>query len=371
MFDRTPRLAGLPQPEFAPAAPVPEVVNVAISVPTNGATPIDGTPDQASEEPAIAGRTLGGAAISSVGVSLPEKIVSSARIAHRIGVDADWIVRRTGIRERRIASTGERLSDHAALAAARALNRAGIDPTEVDLVLVATTTADELLPNAAPLVAAEIGAKGAAAFDIGAACTGFLSAVAVGCAQIEARRARCAVVVGADLKSRITDPDDRSTAALFADGAGAVVLVPAEPPGKIGPVVLGSDGLGAEKIVVERSPALIQMQGQDTFREAVSRLSLASLEATEAAGIGLEDIDVFVFHQANRRILQAIGERLGLEPERVVDCIGEHGNTSAASLPLALAYSIERDQLKPGDRVLLGAFGAGMTWGATVIEWGA
>lgn len=344
---------------------------MAITAPTNGAAPIDGAPLQAFDEPAVASRTLRGAAIASVGAHLPETIVSSERIAEKLGVDAEWIVRRTGIRERRFASAEERLSTHAARAAARALERADIYPSEVDLVLVATTTPDELLPNAAPLVAAEIGATGAGAFDLGAACTGFLTALAVGCAQIESRRARCVVVVGADFMSRITDPLDRATASLFADGAGAVVLVATDPPGKIGPVVLGSDGEGAGKIIVEHAPATIQMQGHDTFREAVDRLSWASLQAAQAAGVRLGEVDLFVYHQANRRILQAIAERLALDPERVVDCIGEQGNTSAASLPLALAHSDDRDRLHPGDRVLLGAFGAGMTWGATVVQWGA
>ncbi len=318
----------------------------------------------------MARRRLKGAAIASVGASLPETIVSSARIARTFGVDTDWIVRRTGIRSRRVATANERLSVHAARAAAHALKRAAIDPARVDLVLVATTTADELLPNAAPLVAAELGATRAGAFDVGAACTGFLSALAVGCAQIEAGRAGCVVVVGADFMSRITNPEDRGTASLFADGAGAAVLVATEAPGRIGPVVLGSDGLGASKIIVEHA-GKIEMQGQDTFREAVARMSEATLEATEAAGVELGQIDLFVYHQANGRILHAIAERLGLDRERVVECIGEHGNTSAASLPLALAYSEKVHRLSAGDRVLLGAFGAGMTWGAAVLEWGS
>ena len=147
-------------------------------------------------------------------------------------------------------------------------------------------------------------------------------------------------------------------------------LHPEDGKGRVGPVVLGSDGEGAGKIIVERGPAKVQMQGQDTFREAVDRLSWATLEAAQAAGVELDEIDLFVYHQANGRILQAIGERLALESERVVDCIGEQGNTSAASLPLALVYSDEHGRLQEGDRILLGAFGAGMTWGAAVIEWG-
>jgi 3-oxoacyl-[acyl-carrier-protein] synthase III len=344
---------------------------VATTAPRNGAAPTDGGPGRAFDEPAATLRTLTGAAIASVGASLPETVVPSAQIAEKFGVDVDWIVRRTGIHERRFASPEERLSAHAARAAAHALERADVSAAQVDLVLVATTTPDELMPNAAPLVAAEIGACGAGAFDVGSACTGFLSALAVGCAHIESRRAGCVVVVGADFMSRIIDPDDRATATLFADGAGAVVLVPTAAPGRIGRVILGSDGHGAGKIVVERDPAWMRMQGQDTFREAVDRLSSVTVEAARAAQIPLDEVDLFVYHQANGRILRAIGERLGLEPERVVDCIGEHGNTSAASLPLALAHSDERNRLHAGDRVLLGAFGAGMTWGATVVQWGA
>jgi 3-oxoacyl-[acyl-carrier-protein] synthase-3 len=226
------------------------------------------------------------------------------------------------------------------------------------------------MPNTAPLVAHELGAVHAGAFDVGSACTGFLSALAVGAAQIEAGRARCAVVIGADLMSRITDPQDRATAAVFADGAGAVVLERTAGQGRIGPVVLGADGAGAQHIYVERSDAVIRMRGHETFREAVARLTLCTHQATLAAGVALDEIDLFVYHQANGRILAAVGERLGLPPGRVVDCIAEYGNTCAATLPLALAFSEREGLLAPGDRVLLGAFGAGFTWGATVIEWG-
>jgi 3-oxoacyl-[acyl-carrier-protein] synthase-3 len=242
--------------------------------------------------------------------------------------------------------------------------------TDVDLVIVATTTADEVMPNAAPLVAHALGATRAGAFDVGSACTGFLSALAVGAAQIEAGRAGCVVVVGADFMSRITDPEDRATAAVFADGAGAVVLEATDQPGRIGPIVLGADGAGADHIFVERATARIRMRGHETFREAVARLAEATVQAVRATALELEDIDLFVYHQANGRILTAVSERLGLAPERVVDCIGEYGNTSAATLPLALAFSEREELLDVGDRVLLGAFGAGFTWGATVIEWG-
>ena len=310
-----------------------------------------------------------GAAVAAVGVSLPEQSISSAEIGARLGVGEHWIERRTGIRARRIAAPDESLTEHAVRAAAAALERAGLGADAVDLVLVATTTADDVMPNAAPLVAHALGCTHAGAFDIGAACSGFLSALAVGCGQIECRRARCAVVVGADFMSRVTDPSDRATAAVFADGAGAIVLVGADEA-RIGPIVLGSDGAGAEHIHVRRERPLIFMQGHETFREAVARLSEATVQAADAAGVGLDEIDLFVYHQANGRILAAVGERLGLAPDRVADCIGEYGNTSAATLPLALEYSERHGQLRPGDHVLLGAFGAGFTWGATVLRWG-
>jgi 3-oxoacyl-[acyl-carrier-protein] synthase III len=311
-----------------------------------------------------------GAAIASVGTSLPEAVVPNAHIAPRIGVTDDWIVRRTGIRTRRVAAPDERLVTHAANAATEALRRAGVAPESIDLVLVATTTPDEVMPNAAPQVAHELGAVRAGAFDIGAACSGFLSALAVGAAQIESGRVQSAIVIGADLMSRITDPEDRATAAVFADGAGAVVLQSTAQDSRIGPIVLGSDGAGADHIIVPRENGTIQMRGHETFREAVARLSLATVQAVRAAGARLEDIDLFVYHQANGRILSAVGERLNLPADRVVDCISEYGNTSAATLPLALDHVESDGRLKPGHRVLLGAFGAGFTWGATVVEWG-
>jgi 3-oxoacyl-[acyl-carrier-protein] synthase-3 len=311
-----------------------------------------------------------GAAIASVGVSLPRTVVPNADIAPRIGVTDEWIVRRTGIHSRHVADPSERLTTHATNAARAALRRAGVAPAQVDLVLVATTTPDEVMPNAAPQVAHELGAMGAGAFDIGAACTGFLSALAVGTSQIEAGRAQCAVVIGADFMSRITDPDDRTTAAVFADGAGAVVLQATTQETRIGPIVLGSDGAGADHIIVPRAEGTIRMRGHETFREAVARLSLATMQAVRAAGARLDDIDLFVYHQANGRILSAVGERLDLPSDRVVDCISQYGNTSAATLPLALAHVEEAGRLEPGHLVLLGAFGSGFTWGATVINWG-
>jgi 3-oxoacyl-[acyl-carrier-protein] synthase III len=325
-------------------------------------------PDLVAEDTIVPSVPVG-AAIASVGASLPHRVVPNSEIAARIGVSDEWIVRRTGIRSRRMAEPTERLSTHATTAAAAALRRAGVSPEQVDLVLVATTTPDDVMPNAAPLVAHELGAVRAGAFDIGAACTGFLSALAVGTGQIEAGRAQCVLVIGADLMSRVLDPSDRSTAAVFADGAGAVVLQATGEPSRIGPIVLGADGAGADHIKIPREEGVIRMRGHETFREAVARLSLSTVQAVRAAGVRLDDIDLFVYHQANGRILSAVGERLSLPADRVVDCISEHGNTSAATLPLALAHVESAGRLKPGHRVLLGAFGAGFTWGATVINW--
>ena len=209
------------------------------------------------------------------------------------------------------------------------------------------------------------------AFDIGAACTGFLSALAVGAGQIETGRAQAVLVIGADFMLRITDPNDRVTSAVFADGAGAVVLVPSETPGGgIGPIVLGADGGGAGCLIADRTSGTLRMDGHETFRAAVNSLASATLEAVEKADVALGEIDLFVYHQANSRILHAVAERLELPPERVVDCIAGYGNTGAATLPLALDFSEQAGRLWPGHRVLIGAFGAGFTWGAAVVEWG-
>jgi 3-oxoacyl-[acyl-carrier-protein] synthase-3 len=311
-----------------------------------------------------------GAEIAGLGVAVPETIVTNAPIAARLGIDEAWIVQRTGIEERRVAQDGERLFEFAAAAGERALAAAGIAPGELDLVLVATTSNDELMPGASPRVAAAIGAERAAAIDINAACTGFIAAISVACGQIESGRAANVLAVGADLMTRMIDPDDRATAAVFGDGAGAVAMRGAAA-GRIGPIVLGADGEQADLIFTPKSTGLTKMQGHETFRHAVDRMSEATVEALAAAGMTLADVDLFVYHQANARILRSVGERLELPAERVVDCIGRFGNTSAASIPLALEDARLAGTLVPGAKVLLGAFGAGLTWGATVVEWGS
>lgn len=312
------------------------------------------------------------AAPYSVAVELPADRVSTAELAERLGLSEEWIVSRTGVRERPVARPDERLSDFAGRAGAAALERAGVDPGDVDLVLAATMTADEVTPYTAPLVAHAVGAHRAGAFDVGAACTAFLSAAAIAAAQIEAGRARWVLVIGADFITRILDWEDRKSAPLFGDAAGAAVFGPASTgPGAVGPIVLGADGSEAARaILIEQGERKLKMDGPEVYRHAVARMSEATLEAVERAGMTLADIDLFVYHQANARITRALGERLGLEPDRVVDCIENLGNSSAATLPLALATAESDGRLKPGTRVLLGAFGGGFTWGGGVIEWG-
>lgn len=332
----------------------------------------EATVDSREEALAAARRTAGqadrSASIAAIGTALPARAVPNEEIAGRLGVDAIWIQQRTGIRERRIAAAGETLTDLAVAASRRALAVAGLDPAELDLVLVATFTADRLLPNAAPLVADAIGARGAFACDLGAACTGFLSGLSLAAAQIESGRATHALVVGADLASRVTDHADRKTAGLFADGAGAAVLG-SGGPGGIGEIVLHADATEAECIVADHDERLIRMRGQDTFRAAVDALSEVTVEALIREELATDDVDLFVYHQANARVTHAVGERLGLPRDRIVDCIERLGNTSAATLPLALAEAAQQGRLRPGARVLLAAFGAGLVWGGGVITW--
>jgi 3-oxoacyl-[acyl-carrier-protein] synthase III len=317
-------------------------------------------------------RHLRAAALASVAMAVPERVVTNAAVAEGAGVTEQWIVHRTGVHERRHLAEGQRLQELAAAAGRRALEQAGVAAEELDLVLVATLAADELTPNCAPLVAHDLGATRAGAMDISAACTGFLSALAMATAQVEGGRADNVLVIGADYLSRFVDKTDRGTAALFADGAGAaVVTAAADGGGRIGHIVLHCDGGGAPSIQASHDEQRIRMQGHDTFKAAVMRMSEATLEATELAGLSLDHIGLFVYHQANARILAAVGDKLGLDEQRVINSIDRYGNTSAATLPIALVDARERGMLEPGMPVLLAAFGAGFTWGAGVIEWAA
>ena len=318
----------------------------------------------ASPEIAIpAVRTAG---IAGLGMALPATVVPNAEVAPRIGVDGAWIEKRTGIRSRRELAAGERLSDLAAAAGRAALADAGVEATDLDLVLVATLAADEITPGAAPLVAHALGTT-AAAIDVNAACVGFLSALDLACSRIEAGRAEQVLVIGAEGLRRFTDADDRRTAGVFGDGAGAAVV--SAGAGALGPMVLRSDGSLADLIVCDRETQLIRMDGHATYVSAVAALSEATIEACAEAGLALSDVDLFVFHQANRRILDAVAERLGVDRARVVDVIADVGNTSAATLPIALTMARDAGRLFSGASVVLGAMGAGFTYGAGVLTW--
>ena len=329
-------------------------------------------PDVADEVQSVARRGVQAATIMSVATELPEERLTSRELAASLGISEDWIISRTGIHERRRARPEERLTDYAIRAGARALSEAGIRGEKLDLVIVATMSQDELTPNTAPLVAHALGADRAGAFDVGAACTAFLSGLAVGTAQIESGRAHYVLLIGADFITRIVDYTDRRTAPLFADAAGAVVLGHGGGErGAIGPVVLGADGSAASLLYANHDERKIRMDGTEVFRHAVARMGDVTHAAVAEAGLTLQDIDLFVYHQANARITRALGDRLGLDPGRVVDCIATLGNASAATLPLALSVAQQDGRLRSGARVLVSAFGAGFTWGGGVIEWGA
>jgi 3-oxoacyl-[acyl-carrier-protein] synthase-3 len=225
-----------------------------------------------------------------------------------------------------------------------------------------------LTPNAAPVVAHALGAHRAGALDLGAACSGWLSGLSLAAAQVEIGRAERVLLIGAEILTRLTDYEDRKTAALWGDGAGAVVIG-ANGDGAIGPVVLSADGGLADVITASHEERLLRVEGHETFQTAVKRLSEATVEALVRADLHLDDVDLFVYHQANARILRAVGERLDLQPEKVADYIAEVGNTSAASIPLTLALLRDDDRLHAGQRVLVAAIGAGFTWGAGTITW--
>lgn len=309
------------------------------------------------------------AGIVGLGAALPERVVANAEVAAQVGVSEEWILKRTGIRERRYADPRSKLATLAAEAGLAALRDAGIAAGEIDLVLVASCSQDSIMPNAAPVVAHELGASGAGAFDIGSACTGFVSALATARGMLLTGGARNALVIGAEILSRHVDPLDRNTAALFGDGAGAVVCS-AGGPGVIGPVVLGSDGARSELIYADRDSGILGMDGHETFKQAVTRLAQGTVDACERAAVALTEIDLFIYHQANSRILKTLSEHLALPAEKVLDAIAGVGNTSAASIPLALAAARREGRLHPGMRILLAGAGAGFTWGACVIDWG-
>jgi 3-oxoacyl-[acyl-carrier-protein] synthase III len=309
------------------------------------------------------------ASIVGLGHWVPAEVVPNSAIAGRIDVDDAWIVKRTGVHTRRRAAPTDRLSDMATWAGRRALADADVDPLDVDLVIVATMSPDEITPSAAPLVAHNLGADRAGAFDINAACSGFLASLRMAAGQIETGRADRILVIGAEALTRLTNWDDPKTAHLWGDGAGAVVLG-ADGEGEIGPIRLVADGSLGSTITCSHEDRLIRMDGHSTYQTAVKRLCESTVSAVAGAGLELEDVDLFVYHQANGRIIRAVGERLDLEPAKVADYVAHMANTSAASIPLTLSLLREDGRLRPGQKVLVAAIGAGFTWGAGIVEWG-
>jgi 3-oxoacyl-[acyl-carrier-protein] synthase III len=308
-----------------------------------------------------------GAWIAGTGLAVPSQTVGNAEIAARLGVDVDWIARRTGTDVRHFLAPGERLADLATAAAEQALERGGVEPGELDAVIVGTTSPDDMSPHAAAAVAGALGTH-AAAIDVSAACTGFLASLQHATALLESGRAGHVLVIGADGLSRFLDHHDRGSAMLFGDGAGAAVLTAVEGRSGIGPIVLRSDAAGNELIRLRRG-GRIEMEGRAVYRAAVELLPSVAREAMRAAAVRPEEIDLFVFHQANGRILRAVAEDLGLDGDRVVDDVHRYANTSAGTIPISLATADAEGRIAPGDRVLLAAFGAGLVYGATVIEW--
>jgi 3-oxoacyl-[acyl-carrier-protein] synthase-3 len=317
--------------------------------------------------PAAMRRTT--AVITGTGFAVPESRVTNADLEGRVDTSDAWIVERTGIRERRLAGPGEGTASLAIGAGAAAIKDAGMTPDEIDLLVLATCTPDQQLPATSAAVQDGLGLR-CGAIDVDAACAGFVYALVSAASMIEAGRIRTALVVGAETLSRMVDPDDRGTVVLFGDGAGACVLSGGTRGGLLA-FDLGCDGSLARILEVPAGERYIRMEGSEVFRRAV-RVVVSSAEAAlEEAGLAPCDVDVFVPHQANARIVSAACDRLGVSAERTVLNLDRYGNTSAASIPIALAEAAESGRLRDGHVVLLSGFGAGMTWASAVLVWGA
>jgi 3-oxoacyl-[acyl-carrier-protein] synthase III len=309
------------------------------------------------------------AGITGLGAALPATSIPTDDVAARVGVEPEWILRRTGIAARRHLTPDATLTDLATEAARAALDDAGIDGADLDAVLVATASADQVMPAAAPLVAQRLGAAAAMAWDVNLACTGFLAGLEQGAALIESGRATTVLVIAAEALSRVTDHTDRKTAALFGDGAGAAVLAPGGPM-RLGHSVLRAEGDDLGALVVDHDERLVRMDGQVVFQRAVAAMERCCTDVLAAAGVTVDDVDLVVPHQANKRITLSLSERLGLPADKVVDAIGEVGNTGAASIPLALDEARREGRVPDEGLLLLTAFGAGFASGAVLIELG-
>ncbi|HET7760253.1 MAG TPA: beta-ketoacyl-ACP synthase III [Gaiellaceae bacterium] len=322
--------------------------------------------------------------ITGLGCRVPERVITNDELSTMMDTNDEWIRERTGIRERRIAAPEEALSDLCLPACRDALDQAGLDASEIDLIIVATVTPDMVFPSTGAILADRLGAPDAGAYDLSAGCTGFMYAVAQGYSMLAGGLAQKALVVGGDVLSRILDWSDRSTAVLFGDGAGAVVLEQVPSGGFLG-FELGADGSGGPQLYVpaggSRSPAteetvadrmhFVKMNGREVFKFA-TRVLVSSAKAVLAeCGRSIEDVDVYVPHQANVRIIEHARQKLGIPEEKTVIDVDRYGNTSSGSIPLALADATADGRLRPGELVLMTGMGAGLTWGSGLIEWTA
>lgn len=311
-----------------------------------------------------------GAAITGWGIALPERELHNAELARRLDVTEEWILERTGINSRHLAASTDSASSLSTEAGRAALTRAGLEASQLDMVIVATSTPDEQMPATASLVQHALGASGAGAFDLNAACSGFLVALAQAGALVTSGMAQRVLVCGADLLTRVLDYDDPRSCILFGDGAGAVVLESA-PGIAFGPFRIVSDGSKEPLLRIPAGDGHLRMKGREVYRHAVASMSAAVKEVLVEAGLSVSDIDLLVAHQANARIVEAVALRLGLDPARAMLNISRLGNTSAASIPLALAEAVETGKLHDSDLVVLTAFGAGFVWGAGIVRWAA
>jgi 3-oxoacyl-[acyl-carrier-protein] synthase-3 len=323
------------------------------------------------------------AVIRGTGSSLPEKILTNEELERMVETSNDWIMSRTGIRERHVARPDEFMSMFATRAAEGALRSAGLQGSDLDLVICATVTPDSPIPATSCIVQNNLGATGAAAFDMSAGCTGFIYGLAIADSLIASGMYRNIMLIGAELLSKYVNWKDRTTCVLFGDGAGAVVLTPGEESAGVLATTLRADGNLADFIYVPaggtREPAsertvaegrhFIRMKGNETFKMAVRSMEDSARTVLREAGIDTDDVDLFIPHQANRRIIDAVGSRLGLRDDQVYINVDRIGNTSAASIPIALNEAIQKDLVKEGSTILLAAFGTGLTWGAAVVRW--
>jgi len=320
------------------------------------------------------------ARITGWGKYLPQRVVTNAELETRINTSDSWIRSRTGIGQRHVAADTETASSMAAVAGEKALEVAGLPASSLDLVIAATVTAERIFPACASMVQHALGAERAAAFDVNAACSGFIHALTTAWQFLKAGSYDTALVVGSEVYSRILNWDDRSTCVLFGDGAGAVVLQAYDSPPGLLSFVLANDGSAADILYVPgpcgvRSPSqdgryYLAMNGPEVYKRAVNAMTSASRKAIEAAGLDVRHIELFIPHQANRRIIETTARRLGLPLERVFIDVEQYGNTSAASIPIALCEAAEGGRLQRGDHLVLVGIGGGLAWGALVLEWG-